>query len=132
MGGGATDALAQLLDRQHAAPVWGVWLDGALYFGTNPSSAKGRNLAANPAVVAHTESGDDCVILEGTIEPIRNPDRARFDRIADAYEAKYGGFRPEYPTDAPGPAGFFALRPRIGFAWTEQEYPKSAVRFRFR
>src|SRR4051812_9693775 len=54
--------------RPHAAPVWGLWLDGRFYFSTDPASRKGRNLAANPALVVHLESGDDAVILEGTAE----------------------------------------------------------------
>ena len=50
-----------------AAPVWGVWSDSALYFGTNPQSLKGRNLARDPRVVIHLESGDEVVILRGRI-----------------------------------------------------------------
>ncbi|HSN73709.1 MAG TPA: pyridoxamine 5'-phosphate oxidase family protein, partial [Anaerolineae bacterium] len=48
--------------RPHAAPVWGVWLDDVFYFGTVPGSVKARNLAANPALVVHLESGDEVVI----------------------------------------------------------------------
>src|SRR4051794_40830493 len=51
--------------RPHAMPVWGVWTGGALYFATSRASRKGRNLAANPRLVVHLESGDEAVILEG-------------------------------------------------------------------
>ena len=51
--------------RPHAAPVWGVWLDDAVWFSTAPSSVKGRNIARDPRVVVHLESGDETVILEG-------------------------------------------------------------------
>src|SRR3954468_17640441 len=37
--------------RPHAMPVWGVWIDEAFFFGSGRSSAKSRNLAANPAIV---------------------------------------------------------------------------------
>src|SRR5262245_60149405 len=47
--------------RPHAAPVWGVWFEGALYFSSDRRSRKARNLAAKPEVVAHLESGDDTV-----------------------------------------------------------------------
>jgi nitroimidazol reductase NimA-like FMN-containing flavoprotein (pyridoxamine 5'-phosphate oxidase superfamily) len=113
--------------RPHAAPVWGIWLDETLYFGSGPDSVKARNLRGNPAVVVHLESGDDCVIFEGVIEPVVNPDRAWFERFADAYEAKYGGFRPEYPDTE----GTYRLRPHIAFAWIEKDYPKTATRWRF-
>ena len=67
-----------------AAPVWGVWADGAVYFGTNPRSRKGRNLARDPRAVVHLESGDEVVILHGEVE------LAEIEKsIADAYEAKY-------------------------------------------
>jgi len=42
--------------RPHSMPVWGFWTDGALYFGTERSSRKGKNLAHNYAVSVHLES----------------------------------------------------------------------------
>jgi hypothetical protein len=113
--------------RPHVAPVWGVWLDEVFYFGSGAKSVKARNLRANPAVAVHLESGDECLIFEGVLEPVIAPDRAWFERFADAYEAKYGGFRPEYPEGE----GTYRLRPRVAFAWTEKEYPTTATRWRF-
>ena len=51
--------------RPHVSPVWGVWLGGALYFGGDVQARRSRNLAANPQVVAHLESGDEVVMIEG-------------------------------------------------------------------
>ena len=34
--------------RPHAMPVWALWIDGALWFSTDPSSYKARNLARSP------------------------------------------------------------------------------------
>jgi hypothetical protein len=51
--------------RPHSIPVWGMWIEGALYFGTARQARKARNIAHNPAVSVHLESGDDVVILEG-------------------------------------------------------------------
>jgi pyridoxine/pyridoxamine 5'-phosphate oxidase len=113
--------------RPHAAPVWGVWVDEELYFGTDPGSVKGRNLAANPALVVHLESGDDCVIIEGDAVPVVNPDAEKFARITAAYAAKYDGIRLEYPT---GP-GTYTVRPRTVFAWLERDFPTSATRWHF-
>ena len=101
-----------------AAPVWGVWADGAVYFGTNPNSRKGRNLERDPRVVVHLESGDEVVILRGEAE-VTEVD----DSVLDAYEAKYG-YRP------PGNR-LFRLRPRRALAWLEADYPKTATRFDF-
>src|SRR5437879_1333607 len=54
--------------RPHAVPVWGVWVEDALYFSTDPNSRKAKNLAASPAISVHLESGDEVVILEGQAE----------------------------------------------------------------
>src|SRR3954454_12265322 len=75
--------------RPHAAPVWGVWVDGVLYFSSDARSRKARNLAANPEVVAHLESGDDCVILEGRVEPMTDRDKLLALGVGKAYSTKY-------------------------------------------
>jgi hypothetical protein len=102
-----------------AAPVWGVWSHGALYFGTNPQSLKGRNLARDPRVVIHLESGDEVVILRGRIAREVLP-----ESVVDAYEAKYA-YRPSVTE------GWFVLRPGRAVAWIELDYPRTATRFDF-
>jgi PPOX class probable F420-dependent enzyme len=109
--------------RPHVRPVWGLWLDDAFYFSTDPASRKGRNLAANPALVVHLESGDDVVILEGTAEIVA--DAALLTRVADAYEAKYA-FRPDYTNLA---CRVYRLRPWVVFAWREAAFPSTATRW---
>jgi pyridoxine/pyridoxamine 5'-phosphate oxidase len=101
-----------------AAPVWGVWADGAVYFGTNPNSRKGRNIARDPRIVVHLESGDEVVILHGEAEIVEVD-----DSVLDAYGTKYG-YRP------PG-SRLFRLRPRRALAWLEADYSKTATRFDF-
>jgi PPOX class probable F420-dependent enzyme len=112
--------------RPHAMPVWGVWVDERVHFGSDPASVKARNLTRDPRVVVHLESGDECVVLEGVAEPFVEPAQDLFQRVADAYETKYGGFRPEYPT---GP-GWFSVRHETALAWLESDYPNTATRFR--
>lgn len=111
--------------RPHAMPVWGLWLDGAVLFSTDPSSRKGRNLAANPATVVHLESGDDVVIVEGRGQPMRDADMLA--RCCDAYEAKYA-IRPEPDNQA---QWFFAVRPTTVLGWRERDFPTSATRWAF-
>jgi pyridoxine/pyridoxamine 5'-phosphate oxidase len=105
----------------HAMPVWGVMLDETVYFGTNPTSRKGRNLVRDPRVVVHTESGDECVILEGVVEAVDVD-----DRIADAFETKYD-WRPK----GDGDSAWYRVRARVAYAWLEKEYPRTATRFVF-
>ena len=109
--------------RPHAAPVWGLWLEDAFWFSTNLRSQKGRNMARQPWIVVHLESGDETVILEGQVEEARDRDaRVRF---ADAYEPKYD-FRPD-----PDDEGVYVLRPRVAHTWRESDFPRSATRWVF-
>lgn len=108
--------------RSHAAPVWGLWLDGELWFSTDPKSQKGRNLARDPRATVHLESGDAVVILEGEVVKV-----AWQESVIDAYEAKYA-FRIEPANDD---LGAYVLRPRVAQTWTESGYPKNAARWVF-
>ena len=110
--------------RPHLMPVWGIWLDETFYFGTDSQSRKGRNLAANPAIVVHLESGDDVVIVEGTADRLADP--ALFNRYADAYEAKYQ-FRPSNSDDNTT----YILKPRVVFAWSESDFVNDRTRWLF-
>lgn len=111
--------------RPHAMPVWGLWMDDAVWFSTDPTSIKGRNLAARPDVVIHLESGDEVCVLEGRAERVRDVDGlAKFD---DVYEAKYD-VRPSAMGEA---AGVFRLAPGTALAWTEADFPTTATRFAF-
>jgi len=98
--------------RPHVVPVWGAWLDEALYFDGLPTNHWARNLAANPAIAVHLESGDDVVIIEGAVEDL-NTDEALGARVVAAYAAKYNEPFPE-----PTTRGIFRLRPRTARAWT--------------
>jgi nitroimidazol reductase NimA-like FMN-containing flavoprotein (pyridoxamine 5'-phosphate oxidase superfamily) len=109
--------------RPHATPVWGLWLDGAFYFGAGRDSRKARNIAAQPRVIVHLESGDDVVIIEGDALEVR--DESLRERLADAYDEKY--------EVRPPPEGLlFEVRPERAFTWYEPEFPETATRWVFR
>jgi hypothetical protein len=118
--------------RPHAMPVWGLWLaappdvlGGSLAFSTDPSSLKARNLRRDPRVVIHLESGDDVVLLEGSVRTL--------DAVADAdlvssfvteYDRKYS------VKVEPGPGfGLYALTPQVVLAWQEVDFPNTATRW---
>jgi PPOX class probable F420-dependent enzyme len=111
--------------RPHAMPVWAVWLQRALWFSTHPDSVKGRNIARDPRIVVHLESGDDVAIVEGRAEQAA-PGEA-VERFVDAYDAKYG-IRIDVGERA---MGIFVLRPWAVAAWRERDYPRSATRWTF-
>ena len=110
--------------RPHAIPVWGLWLDQAVCFSTDPKSRKGRNLAERPEVVVHLESGDDVVIVEGIASRVTDP--RVLERFADAYDAKYS-HRPD-PTNPD--FGFYRVEPSVVLAWLEADFPGGATRWK--
>ncbi len=59
--------------RPHASPIWGIWMDGALYFDGSPETRRMKNIAANPNVAVHLESGDEVVIIEGAAGAVAAP-----------------------------------------------------------
>ena len=77
--------------RPHVTPLIAVWSDGALPFCTGPDEQKARNLG--PRKFALTTGSNSMgegldVVVEG--DAVRVTDHAMLERIADAFEAKYG------------------------------------------
>jgi len=75
--------------RPHLMLVWGIWWQDAFWFSTGPRTRKAKNIAADPHVVIGTEKADEAVILEGTVEEIK--DRAVWKQLVEVYNHKYGG-----------------------------------------
>lgn len=100
--------------RPHVTPLWGAWIDEALYLDGPPTTQWARNLAANPAVSVHLESGNDVVILEGKVEDLTT-DRELGARIVEAWNTKYGRFLPD-----PVGSGILRLHPRTARAWSTE------------
>lgn len=111
--------------RPHAMPVWGIVAAGRILFSTGPTSVKAQNLAHNPALVMHTESGDDVIVIEGSAASVAGADLPA-DFVA-RYEQKYGF---EVDTADPG-FGFFQVVPVKGFTWLEASFAETAVRWHF-
>lgn len=73
--------------RPHAAPVWFVWVDYAVYFASQRDTQKVRNIELQPSVVAHAGDGDDVILLTGTAVVVT--DRDETARVEIVYAAKY-------------------------------------------
>lgn len=112
--------------RPHSIPVWGFWIDGALYFGTGRASRKARNLAHNAALSIHLDSGDDVVILEGTAVEIDLSDKSQLKKLDAASRAKY-----KMPMVVGPENVIYSVRPRVVLAWTEKDFPNNATRWQF-
>ncbi len=98
--------------RPHVTPIWGVWVDNALYFDGPPTTRWARNITSNPAAAVHLESGDDVVIVEGVVEDLVT-DPSTGGRIIQAWATKYGRLLPQPDTE-----GIFRLRPCVARGWS--------------
>jgi hypothetical protein len=103
----------------HAVPKWGVWVDGRLYFDGSPETRHARNIAENPNVSVHLESGDEAIILDGTARAHPKPAPELGEKLARAYSAKYGdlGYAPE--PDQWDNGGLYEVTPYTALAWTK-------------
>ncbi len=112
----------------HASPVWGVVVDEVLYFYTETTTAKARNLRADPRIVVHLEDGDDVLIVRGAVQETTEP--ALLARVLAAFAPKY-----DDPDDLQylpaGPPGevVFALVPGSAMAWSLDGYDSSQRRW---
>ena len=111
--------------RPHAMPVWGFWLDGALFFGTGRDTLKARNLQRRPAAIIHLESGDDVVILECLVSELDLSGDMR-KKLDKASQKKY-----KMPMVVAPDSMVFRAQPKVALAWREKDFPKSATRWTF-
>lgn len=117
--------------QPHAAPVWGVWLDNAFWFGT--AGQKIKNLASTPYAVVHLESAEDVVILRGSVMLVA--DANMLQRVAAAFRLKYVDGATGQPYDLfrdIGPTGpIYRLTPEVGLAWLEGAFATTNTRWTF-
>jgi nitroimidazol reductase NimA-like FMN-containing flavoprotein (pyridoxamine 5'-phosphate oxidase superfamily) len=116
--------------RPHVMVVWALWLDGFLYFSTGSKSRKARNLAKNPHCTMGTETADEAVIMEGTVETENDVERIReFIRL---YEKKYKWDMSSMADDLLKlKEPVFRLRPKTAFGLAEKTFATSATRWIF-
>ena len=105
--------------RPHAIPKWGVWLDGKLYFDGSPQTRSARNLAANPAVTVHRESGRDVVIVDGYVREVIEPPLGLAEQLAQRYKDKYTTFGYAPAVDTWKSGGLFEVTLHTVIAWTQ-------------
>lgn len=113
----------------HAAPVWGVVVDDVLYLYTERHSVKAHNLANDPRVVLHLESGEDVVIVHGEVADLGKPQE--HPEVMAALDAKYP--RPEdaqyLPSADDAFDALYAVRPHRALLWQLADWDGSQQRW---
>ncbi len=104
--------------RPHVVPRWGVFVDGKIYYDGSPETRHARNIAENPQVALHLESGDEAIIAEGTSVPAGKPAPELAERLASGFCAKYErhGYAPK--PDQWDTGGLYVFTPQKVLAWT--------------
>ena len=110
----------------HSVPVWGAWVEGSLYFGTDKNSVKARNIARDNRIVVHLDSGDETLIIEGAVAVAEIPEPLLV-KIAGRYIEKYA-LDPQL--DASDDL-LLRLIPKKVMAWLERDYPATATYWHF-
>ena len=108
----------------HAIPTWGIWIGGKLYFGGGEKTRHMRNLMTNSNIVAHLESGQEVIIVEGVVEVVKfgELDPSFNKQLEEESIRKYGAY-------GEGEGANFAVVPRKVIAWTA--FLSNATRFIF-
>jgi PPOX class probable F420-dependent enzyme len=124
--------------RPHVTPLIGLADGDTMVFCTGLEEQKARNLEHNPRVVLTTGSnrwaeGLD-VVVEGTA--VRVTDRADLQRLADAYESKYGsdwhfdvGDGVFVHGDGEFTAAVFRIEPDKALAFAKDPHAHTSYRF---
>ncbi len=109
--------------RPHAMIIWGLWFDGAFWFGTGSKTQKARNLAKNPNCIVGTQDAAEAVIVEGVAERITDREIAK--KLEPASLGKYG------MSGGDGSEPLYRVRPSRVFGLIEKTFPKTATRWTF-
>ena len=96
--------------RPHLTPVWGLWLDGLVWFSCASASRKARNLTANPRCVVSTA----------------DPGQPVVDRSNAKYSTSYGPDMIERPR-----ISVWRVRPEVVIGLDEDRFIDSPTRWRF-
>ncbi|HET6951643.1 MAG TPA: pyridoxamine 5'-phosphate oxidase family protein [Acidimicrobiales bacterium] len=112
----------------HAMPVWGVWLDGALWFSSGLRSRKARNLGADGRCAVTTDDPLEPVVVEGEARRVEAPEGIA--GFAAAVDAKYGT---SYGAEFYDPAvnGVWRVAPTWAFGLLESDFAGSPTRWTF-
>jgi general stress protein 26 len=112
----------------HVMPVWGVWLDDAVWFSSSTSSRRVRNLRAEPRCALATNNPWEPVVVEGVAEVVG--DRALIATFLEHSNRKY---ETSYDTEFLDPTvnATVRVRPSWAFSLTEDDFTGSATRWHF-
>jgi PPOX class probable F420-dependent enzyme len=114
--------------RPHVMPVWGAWLDDAVWCSTSLRSRKYANLARDPRCTVATDNAYEPVLVEGTATVLRDePSRQRFlDATNSKYDTKY-----ELDFFDPEVNAVITIAPLVAIGLDEADFTGTPTRWHF-
>jgi hypothetical protein len=110
--------------RPAVSPVWGAWIDDAVWFSCSPGSRKARNVAANPLCTVTTDNAYEPVIVEGRAVL----DLTTVQVFTDVVNAKYNE---AYTAEFFAENHLYRVRPETVLGLVEADFAGSPTRWRF-
>jgi Pyridoxamine 5'-phosphate oxidase len=112
----------------HVMPVWGVWLDGAIWFSSSLQSRKARNVVGDARCTITSDDALHPVIVQGAVERVIGA--ADVQGFVDAVNAKYDT---GYGIDFFDPElnGVYRVEPKWAFGLTQDDFDGSPTRWTF-
>lgn len=124
--------------QPHVMPVFGVWVNGTLYFTSSPKARKAKNIEQNSHCTMSVSVDEYDLMVEG--DAVRITDEGTMKQVAEAYAAKYdwpitprdGAYDAPYgaPTAGPPPYQLYEVRITKAFGFHTAE-PHTATRWLF-
>ena len=112
--------------RPHVMPVWGAWVDGAVWFSCSRGSRKARNLLRDARCSVTTDDASEPVVIDGTAELVDVRDT--IERLTGIWNAKYETDTPVEFFAAPANACFRVVPARV-IGMTESNFNGSPTRW---
>ena len=107
-------------------PVWGAWLEDALWFSSSPGSRRARNLKRAPRCTVTTDNALEPVVLEGSAELLTEP--SAVESFTRACNAKY---ETDYTVEFFGDNALLRVVPTLVLALDSADFTGSPTRWQF-
>ena len=107
-------------------PVWGAWLDGAVWFSSSERSRRVRNLQRDARCTVTTDNPIEPVVVEGSAERVR--DRAPTEVFTNACNVKY---ETEIPLEFFLENALFRVSPTVAYGLSEHAFTDTPTKWTF-
>ena len=107
-------------------PVWGAWIDNAVWFSSAPRSRRVRNLGRDPRCTITTDNPLEPVVVEGTAELVN--DHAAVETFTATINPKYNE---QIPVEFFAENALLRVSPTVAYGLTEADFTGTPTKWEF-